>query len=235
MFTKKIASFISILLLSNILCFSQDSLAWVRGMRFGCDISRLGLYVLNQDRQAIEFSFDTEVKPNLFGTIELGRESSTKQSDLISYKSSGVYGRLGIDYNILKKDKYEKGRDLVFIGFRYGYSLMKQQTDNYTITGPKDTVRGSYPSVNLGGHWVEAVFGLKVEVLRNLFLGASIRGRILLYSTRNINFPYYLPGYGSGGNKTNFGANYSIYYQIPLMKVKPKKAIAKSKGNMQGT
>jgi hypothetical protein len=232
MYTRKIVSFISILLLSSTFCFGQDSLAWVRGIRVGCDLSRFGLYLVNQDRKALEFSGDTEIKRNLFGTIELGTESSTKQSNILSYTSSGAYARVGIDYNILKKDKMEKGRDLVFVGFRYGYSFMKQRTDSYIIPGPLDTVRSSYPSVNLSGHWVEAVFGLKVEVLRNLFLGASLRGRILLYSTKNINFPYYVPGYGKGGNKTNFGANYSIYYQIPLMKVKPKKVVAKSKGNM---
>jgi hypothetical protein len=188
--------------------------------------------VLNKDREAIEISADTEIKHNLFATIELGRESSKKESDIITYKGSGAYTRLGIDYNILKRDKLQKGRDLVFVGFRYGYTIMKQQTDSYTIPGPMDTVRSSYPSVNLNGHWVEAIFGIKVEVLKNLFLGASIRGRILLYSTNEINFPYYMPGYGNGGNKANFGANYSIYYQIPLMKVKPKKVVVKSKGNI---
>jgi len=222
---KKIASFTLVTILLNTLsCLSQDSTVWVRGMRFGCDISRFALYQLNHDRKDIEFSFDTEVKHNLFATAEAGVEFSSKESDLISYKSSGAYGRIGVDYNILKRDKYQKGRDLVFVGFRYGFYEMVQQTDKYTIPGPYfgDTVTGSYPSKNLNGHWVELVFGIKVEIVKNLFLGASLRGKILIYSTKDINFPYYMPGYGNGGNTTNFDANYSIYYQIPIMKVKPK-------------
>ncbi len=228
MYIRKIAGFILITILLNIYnCQAQDSIAWVRGMRFGCDLTRFALYQFQPERKAIEFSFDTEIKHDLFSTIEAGVERTSKENDRLSYKSTGFYGRLGIDYNILKRDKLEKGRDIVYVGIRYGYFNINQQTDSYTIPGyyANDTLGGSIPSKNFDGHWIEPVFGLKVEVLKNLFLGASLRGKILLFSKKEngVNFPCFMPGFGNGANKANFGVGYSIYYQIPVMKVKVKK------------
>lgn len=231
MFIRKIAGFILITIVLSITdCFAQDTVQWTRGLRFGCDLSRFIVNELQPGRKAMEFSFDTEFKSNKFATLEIGTEKTTKENDRISYKSNGYYGRIGIDFNILKKDKLEKGRDVVFIGLRYGYYNVNQQVNSFAIPSlyAPDTLKGSYSSKNLFGHWAEVGFGLKVEVLNNLFLGASVRGRFLIYSKKDINFPYYIPGFGNGANSSNFGVNYSIYYQIPLMKVKPKKVAKKN-------
>ena len=227
MFIKKIAGFILVLfLLSSAVGFSQDTLTWTRGLRFGYDLSRVAQYYLQPDRKAMEFSFDTEYKEDKFFTIEAGVEQSQKNSDVISYKSNGYYGRVGFDYNFLGRDKLEKGHDIVFIGLRYGYFNLNQTLNKYMIPSyyPSDTAWGSYPSKNLSGHWIEAVFGLKVEIVKNLFMGASLRGKVLLYSTKADNYPYFMPGYGKRANGANFGINYSIYYQIPIKKVKYKQA-----------
>jgi hypothetical protein len=221
----KIANFIFFaILLNSINGQAQDTTEWTRGARLGCDISRFGLSLFQKGREAIEFSLDTEIKSDLFPAFELGGESAKQDNNRIKYKSNGLYARIGVDYNILGRDKLEKGRDIVYVGARYGFGLIKQQTDWYMVPGGAlgDTITGSFPSANLSSHWLEGIFGLKVEVLHNLFLGASLRGKVLLFSKKNINYPFYMPGYGKGGNTSNFGITYSIYYQIPLMKVKPK-------------
>ena len=226
MFIKKIAGFILVTIVLNINnCIAQDTAQWTRGLRFGCDVSRFALSEFQQGRKAMEFSFDTEYKYNKFFTAEAGVEQISTSNDRLSYKSTGFYGRAGLDFNILKRDKLEKGRDIVYVGFRYGFYHVNHQVDSYVIPSyfPKDTRNGSFSSKNLNGHWIEVAFGLKVEVVKNLFLGGSARGRVLLFSGKDINYPNYMPGFGKGANKVNFGVNYSIYYQIPLMKVKPKK------------
>jgi hypothetical protein len=230
MLIKKIAGFTLIAILLDISdCFAQDTTQWTRGLRFGYDLSRLALYEFQPERKAMEFSFDTEIKNNMFTTVELGEEQTTRDISMFYYKSSGYYGRFGVDFNILKRDKMEKGRDIVYIGFRYGYYHVKQQVDRYMIPSyyPTDTAFGSISPKTFDGHWLECIFGLKVEVLKNLFLGASLRGKVLLYSSKGVNYPYYMPGFGKGANSLNFGVNYSIYYQIPLMKVKYKKVVKK--------
>jgi hypothetical protein len=63
------------------------------------------------------------------------------------------------------------------------------------------------------------VLGLKAEVASNLFLGWSIRYRILLNPDMDQNVtPQLIPGYGTGANNRGFGLSYSIYYKIPLLK-----------------
>lgn len=193
-------------------------------MRFGCDLTRFAVGEFQSGRKAIEFSWDTEVKSDLFYTVELGLESTTKDNNSIRYKSDGFYGRLGFDHNILKRDQVKK-RDIVYIGLRYGFYRITQQTDWYMIPGSHqgDTITGSFSSKSLNGHWLEAVFGVKVELFKNFYLGASLRPRFLLFSKKDINYPCYMPGFGNGANKSSFGITYSAYYQVPFMKVKPKK------------
>jgi hypothetical protein len=230
MFIKKIAGFTLIAILLNLNnCFAQDTVFWTRGLRIGCDLSRFALPELQPDRKALEFSFDTEFKNNKFVVIELGNEQVKTENDRLTYQSKGYYGRLGMDFNILKRDKLEKGRDIVFVGFRYGYCNINQQVNKFVTPSffPKDTVWGSFPSANLYGHWLEVAFGIKVEVLKNLFLGTSLRGRVMLFSKKDINYPNFMSGFGNGANPNSFGLNYTVSYQIPLMKVAPKKVVKK--------
>jgi hypothetical protein len=99
---------------------------------------------------------------------------------------------------------------------------------NYKLNSNSDTTYwGIAPTLNIGNthafaQWVEIGTGVKVEVFKNIYLGWSLRGRMLLSKTMGQNgvFPYIIPGYGQGENSSNFGVNYSIYYQIPLMKMK---------------
>ena len=215
---------LTLLLFLNINSYSQTkakekSYEWVRGIRLGCDLSRFGLPIFQKGRIATEFSIDTELKRNFTPTFEAGFENSTVNNDRITYKSNGIYGRLGLDYNILKREA-PSNRHSFFVGARYGFSASKQTT-NWNISGDyfAITPNGSSSDI-IGTHWMELVVGLKVEVVKNLFLGWSLRERILFSTTGVENYPYAIPGYGSGGKASNLGLNYSVYYSIPLMKVK---------------
>lgn len=204
----------------------EKSYEWVRGIRLGCDISRFGLPIIQKGRNAAEFSIDSELKRNFYPTFEAGFENSTLNNDRITYKSNGIYGRLGFDYNILKRDD-PTSRNAFLVGIRYGFSASKQTTDwniedNYWGKAPN----GSSSDI-MGTHWMELAIGLKVEVLKNLFLGWSIRERILFSSTKVNNYSYAIPGFGNGANRSNLGMNYSIYYSIAIKNVKVIEKIKK--------
>jgi hypothetical protein len=200
---------------------TEKSYEWVRGIRLGCDVSRFGVPFLQKGRTATEFSIDTELKRNFTPTFEAGFENSKVNNDRIGYTSNGIYGRIGFDYNILKRED-PTSRNSFFIGARYGFSASKQTT-NWNIAGDYfgTTPKGSSSDI-IGTHWMELVVGLKVEVLKNLFFGWSLRERILFSTTSVENYPYAIPGYGNGGKGSYLGLNYSVYYSIPLMKVKGK-------------
>jgi hypothetical protein len=200
---------------------TEKSYEWVRGIRIGCDVSRFGLPFFQKGRTATEFSIDTELKRNFTPTFETGFENSKINNDRITYSSNGIYGRIGFDYNILKHED-PTNRHSFFVGIRYGFAASKQQT-TWNIEGDYwgKTPNGSSSDI-IGTHWMELVVGLKVEVLKNFFLGWSLRERILFSSTSVENYALAIPGYGNGGKSSNLGMNYSLYYSIPIMKVKGK-------------
>jgi hypothetical protein len=210
-----------------------DEGEYTRGFRIGYDVSRLALNTFitgttpKAERNAHEISFDTEWKANYFAVMELGVESvkaklSENELTLFDYKSTGYYGRIGFDHNILRRDDPSR-RDIVYTGLRYGFYSITQETSNYSIVdGFWGNVTSSVPRETLTGHWLEIVFGAKVEIVKNLFVGASSRVRFRVYTTDALNYPMYMPGYGNGSKKVNMGINYYLSYQIPLMKVKAK-------------
>lgn len=207
---------------------THDSIIeWTRGARLGCNVFPIIMSSLQPSRKGFEFSIDTRTSLNLYPTFELGFENSYLNKDYIHYNSNGLYGRIGVDYNIRTSDI--KSNDIFFVGGRYGIFAMQHKIDKLSITdtlwGPQ--VDGSYPQTNSYGHWLELVAGIKVEILHNLYLGWSLRTKVLLTSSFGVNYPHYMPGFGNGSNKINLGVTYSVYYQIPLMKVRTKIKIKK--------
>ena len=73
----------------------------------------------------------------------------------------------------------------------------------------------------LSATWIEAVFGTKIEVISNVYMGASIRLGLILSQKEDERFPnLYVPGFNKVTWDSNFGVgyNYSISYFLPLYK-----------------
>jgi hypothetical protein len=220
---KTILKYISfVVLISPVYSFAQDS-TWIKGIRLGCDLSRFVLPLTQPDRKAaVEFSIDMEWKPSIFPTAELGFENVQIDNDNIDYKSNSIYGRIGYDRNILKNDN-SRFRDMFFVGYRYGLAMVHQEIQSYTIADPYKTwgsVTSSYPAKTTFHHWVELVGGTRAALTNCIYLGLSARVRLKLYSQKDINDPFVIPGFGNGSKKIVLGFNYSLYFQIPVKKVK---------------
>lgn len=197
---------------------SKDTLRTF-GPRFGIDLARF-LYILaDPSEKGVEVSADFEIYKNIYPVFELGYNSIDDSQELFDYASSGSYGRLGIDYNILPQ-KDRSIHHAVSVGFRYGMSVFKHRAENALIPGEYwgDYMPGPYEN-NLTGHWFEVVGALKTEVLPNFFLGFSLRYKILLNPEMDpLMIPELVPGYGTTGEDRAFGLTYSVFYKIPLIK-----------------
>jgi len=187
-------------------------------------MSRFILPFTQPDRKAaVEFSIDTEWKPKFFPTGEIGFENVKISNENIGYKSNSIYARIGYDKNILKNDN-NRFADMFFVGYRYGISIVNQEIYSYTINDKYwGNVNGSFPAKTLQHHWLEMVFGTRAALTKMLYLGFSMRIRLKVYSQKDINYPFVIPGFGNGENKMNIGFNYSLYFQVPVKKVKIKK------------
>lgn len=217
--------FISILILAIRICHGQQDSGEVKyGLRFGYDISRPILDYLQPNRRDEEFSVDLQVRQNWFAIAEGGwNNSKINNSPKLVYHSSGYFWRIGFDYNLLKHDNINDN-NLIYGGFRLGHANLSHSASSFQIADIYwGNVNGSIPLHDVAATWFEIAAGIKIEALKNFFIGWSVRERILLNSNINSQLtPYVIPGFGKGNSKSAFDVNYSLYYRIPFLRIKLK-------------
>lgn len=141
-----------------------------------------------------------------------GGFSATKyQGSNFNYVSGGWFARGGMDFNVLRQDKFP-GNDQILIGLRYAYSSMHYQAESVQIpAGYWPAFISEIKQVSFGNHWLEVKLGIRAEVFPHFFIGWSVAGRVLLYSGHpEYMNPYIIPGFGNGSRKANVGFGYFI-------------------------
>ena len=202
------------------------------GLRVGIDLHRLSRSFYLDGFRGIEAVADYRLTKKMYAAAEVGNLKYTIDDAQLNFTTSGSYMKVGIDLNA-----YENWLDMenmVYIGFRYGFSSFSQNLNSYKIyqntniddTGnylDEVTVQTDKKYGGLTAHWVEVVGGVKAKLFNNLFLGFSVRLNGLVANTKPEGFDnLYIPGF----NRTydgNFGVgfNYTLSYLIPLYKKEP--------------
>lgn len=193
-----------------------DNYIRMKGIRVGSDITRpfQNLWT-KEDRYGTEFSADMELWPNLFPVFETGYDVMKVQTDYIDYKSSGNYSRVGIDYNILQGEN-KNDKNIFYVGLRYGFVLAKQQVKSYTIDSYWAPTTGRFGNQNYFAHWGEFLIGIKAEILHNIYMGWTLRGKVKI-KNEDLDMPssYFIPGYGKADKGFCADFTYSVYYNLP--------------------
>jgi len=201
------------------------------GLRVGIDLVKPILSAVKGNYKGLELVGDYRLKKNLYIAAEIGVAEQNQRRDTYLFTASGSYISTGFNWNTFSN--WLEMDNEIYIGARYGFSLFDQVVDQYTIyqQGTEiDGISGPYfePRSNttpttykdLTAHWMGFLLGLKVETLKNLYLGAYIQFNFMLSQTQPDNFQnLYVPGFNkvySTGTGTGFG--YSISYRIPLYK-----------------
>jgi len=201
---------------------AQDE-ARIKGLRLGFDLTRTALQYLEPKREAFEISADFELKQNFYLTAEFGQQAINWEFNTYDYSSVGKYLRLGIDNNFSKNKKDINAYEMVFGGLRYGFSNYSHRASNMVIPinywGTE--IPNSIQEMQMSAHWVEVVAGIRGELFKNFFMGWSFHAKLMLWQKKDpLMYTYNIPGYGRGNKKSQLGFNYSLYYRIPLYKVK---------------
>jgi hypothetical protein len=205
------------------------------GLRVGVDLSRPITKLLGTGYSGIEFVGDFRFSQKLYLAAEIGREKKTKQEDLYNFTTSGSYIKVGVDYNTYANWYGEQ--NLIFVGGRYAFSTFSHILNSHQIFdssrywNPEDFPLGSIEPEEFNGlnaSWLEAVVGVKVELIKNIYLGASVRIGFIVSRKRPENFSnLFIPGFNKVTDGSSFGVgyNFSLTYFIPLYKKtkKPKK------------
>ena len=213
---------ISILLLVSAWCSAQDTVRYpinaMEGIRIGVDVSKLLLPVIHKgERIGFEAAADMHIKGNFFAVTEAGfLHINLDRDTAFHYKSNGVYGKLGADYNLLKSRRHNSN-DIVYIGARYGLSVFSHQADHVTVPGYfwPDATDQIIQKNTMHAHWLELLFGVKAEVLKNFYAGLTFRFKFKIISPKDdFSIPYQIPGYGNGNSEFALGINYYVSYNI---------------------
>jgi len=195
------------------------------GLRVGLDLHRPARSFYDDGFKGFEIVADYRLSKKLYFAGELGTVDYTVDDDVINFTTKGSYFKAGIDINT-----YENWLDMenmIYIGFRYGFSSFSQNLNSYTIYDRSNYFPDvtKYPNEKYSGlsaHWGEIIGGLKAEVYDNLFIGFSVRLNMLITDKKPKGFDnLYIPGF----NRTydgNFGVgfNYTLSYFIPFYKKK---------------
>jgi len=192
-----------------------DNYIRMKGIRLGADITRPFQDLWTKgNRYGSEFSADMELWPNLFPAFESGIDIMKIKTDYIDYKSTGSYSRIGMDYNFLQAEN-KNDKNIFYVGLRYGFVLAKQQVNSYKIDSYWTPTTGSFGNQNYFAHWSEFLVGIKGEIVHNVYMGWTIRGKIKL-NNKDLGMPptYFIPGYGKAEKGFNLDFTYSVYYNL---------------------
>lgn len=205
------------------------------GIRFGADIFKLTRSFYDKNYKGIEFVGDYRLTKNYYLAAELGNENKTTEDDRLNSTAKGTYIKVGFDYN--SYENWLEMRNMVFIGLRYGASTFSQQLNSYKLYNTSTyfpeapTVVSGEKFNGLSAQWLEVVVGMKAEVLKNIYVGFSVRMNRMLTNTKPENFDnLYIPGFNRTYNGDfGVGFNYTVSYFLPLYKTKssPKKVVKK--------
>jgi len=195
----------------------------VYGIRFGVDISKPIIALIDNDYKGLEFVADVRVYKNIYAALEFGYDDKTTDEDYINFTSKGSYFKLGANYNAY--DNWAGMTNEIYVGLRYGVSFFDQTVNSYTpnMYGTyfvADQVEPNISYDNQSIQWVEFVMGIKAETLKNLYMGFSLSFKLLTSGNDPDNFKnMYAPGFNRISlNNMGFGYNYTLSYLIPYAK-----------------
>ncbi|MEO1011643.1 MAG: DUF6048 family protein [Bacteroidota bacterium] len=227
----------------------KDTLVYEQpyGMRVGIDLSRPVVSFLQDNFTGFEIVGDYRLTQTLYLAAELGNENKTiieelggemvpNNAELYDFTASGSYIKLGVDYNTY--DNWYGMNNSIFMGGRLAFSSFSQTVNSFRYyESNRYWIRDQFALGSqeerefsgLSASWLEFVFGTKVELFANIYLGASVRLGFLLSNAepdpdefRNL----FIPGFNKVTENSKFGVgyNYSISYLIPLYRKakKPK-------------
>ena len=196
------------------------------GLRLGGDLGKLARTAIDKDYSGFEIIGDYRLTDKIYVAGEIGIEEFSIRNNVIDVTAQGSYFKAGIDYNLYRN--WLDMDNMIFAGFRVGASTFSQTLNSYDIYNVNNqywneqiTVIDGTEYSGLSALWGEIMFGIKAEVLTNLYLGfnAQIKGRFSEDEPEDFE-NLWIPGF----NRTfdsgvfGFGFSYTLSYRIPIFR-----------------
>ena len=195
------------------------------GLRIGFDINKLVNSSVNNNYDGFELNADYRISNKLYIASEIGFIDNTEDEEYLNFTTKGTYIKSGIDYNMYTN--WLDMQNMIFAGFRIGYSDFDQTINNYTIYDTNNQIWGQsfintpIKNEDLSSLWVELIIGVKAEIFNNLFLGFNLEVKKMINSEIKNNIQnMYVPGFNKTFEGSSFGVGfgYKLSYLIPIVK-----------------
>ena len=148
-------------------------------VRVGTDVGALGYMIFSDQRSYFEIEGDIDIN-NFFAVVDVGIDNYQISQPTYEYNNNERYMRIGLDVNFIKPNK---NQNVAFFGVRYATSSFDDKliydTDAVieSETGWPNTTETA-TNTDAKGNWYELNTGLKVRVIRQLYLGFTARYKI---------------------------------------------------------
>ena len=194
------------------------------GLRIGADVARPSISLFDENFSGFEFMVDYRLTHQFYIAAEYGFDQDNQTESNLTASTKGSYFKIGGDFNAY--NNWVGMNNAIYVGLRYGFSTFDQNLEEYTIYTGDSTFPGTMvidPSTYKGltAHWAEFIFGIKTEILTNLFLSINLQLKNKFSEDVPENFNnLYLPGFNKTNDYSDFGVGfgYGVSYLIPIYK-----------------
>tara|TARA_B100000214_G_scaffold151217_1_gene108221 strand:+ start:1161 stop:1901 length:741 start_codon:yes stop_codon:yes gene_type:complete len=193
-------------------------------LSIGIDLYRPIYSNINDDDLSYELITTLRIFEDFSIASEIGSLDRYIEDENVNFTSSGEYIKFGFDYNLY--NNWTGMDNSIYLGIRFATSNFNNKIDNYTVRNPdsywSNTVTDGYEVVNhsnQNANWLEFLVGIKVETIKNIYFGISLRLNRLLSNSSPNNFSnLYIPGFNkvTDDNSWGSGFNYTLTYSLPL-------------------
>jgi len=186
------------------------------GVRIGLDIAGPIYHLFEPSISNYEGTADIDFG-KFFGVVEVGRGSFQQKNTPTQYTSSGFFYRVGADVNMTSKDAK---LNVLYFGLRYATASF-----NETLLGELESDGWGTSLINetqskSRANWVELNLGMRARIYKSIFMGYTVRFKLLKHNAFNDGKfeTYFVPGYGIATNTSNWGISYYVQYRIEWKK-----------------
>ena len=194
------------------------------GVRAGLDLNKIIRSTTDEDYSGFSLSGDIRLKESFYVFTEIGNEEKVINSNYLNSSVKGTYVKFGVNF---KLNKDIRTQNIVYSGLSVGYSNFDQNINSYTIYNThsiywgESIINSPINLSNLNAIWIEFIFGMKTEILNNLFLGFELQLKNVIKQKNIQNITnFYIPGFNRTYDSSGLGAgfSYTVSYLIPIVK-----------------
>jgi hypothetical protein len=185
------------------------------GIRFGTDAIAIIKSATDKTFEGWEVNGDIDFYRYYFAA-DYGYWARNYTAYDAAYSNDGTYWRVGADVNFLTKDP---DKNMYFFGLRYGASVFSEEMVIQKVDPVWGDISTTLTNSNVHAHWFEATTGLRVKMLKIIWMGYTVRLKFALDTDNTDNMMSSdVPGYGRADAESYWGFNYQIFIRIPVRK-----------------